>query len=93
MRTAWERDQVARGNRTLANPINAAYLMTFSREAIRRAARLNMEIHAATGAPIGGAVEKLYRDSLTTHVAGDIVQRLSPMKRLFATSAEKSWSS
>jgi alkylation response protein AidB-like acyl-CoA dehydrogenase len=93
MRTAWERDQVSRGNRALADPVNAAFVMSFSREAIRRAARLNMEIHAASGAPISGAVEKLYRDSLTTHVAGDIVQRISPMKRLFAASGEKSWSS
>lgn len=43
---------------------------------------LNMDIQRAAGALMHAGAEKLYRDALTTHVAGDIVQRLTPMKRL-----------
>jgi len=84
LRTAWERDQVVRKTEFAPNAVNAALVMTFSREAIRRATRLSMDIHGAGGGPIDGNVDKLFRDALTTHVAGDIVQRIEPMKRLFS---------
>jgi hypothetical protein len=58
--------------------------MAYSREAIRGVTTLNLDIHRAAGVSMNAGAEKLYRDALTTHVAGDIVQRLTPMKRLLA---------
>ena len=83
LRTAWDRDQVVSKTESAPEAVNAALVMTFSREAIRRATRLSMDIHGAAGAPMKAGVDKLFRDALTTHVAGDIVQRIEPMRRLF----------
>jgi len=82
LRTAWERDRAARGDETVRDSVNADLVMAFSRDAIRQVTALNMDIHGAAGAMMHAGAEKLYRDALTTHVAGDIVQRLTPMKRL-----------
>ncbi len=82
LRTAWERDRAARGDESMRDSVNADFVMAFSRDAIRQVTMLNMDIQRAAGALMHAGAEKLYRDALTTHVAGDIVQRLTPMKRL-----------
>jgi len=82
LRTAWERGRAARGDESMRDSVNADFVMAFSRDAIRQVTTLNMDIQQAAGALMPAGAEKIYRDALTTHVAGDIVQRLTPMKRL-----------
>ena len=82
LRTAWERDRAARGDDAMRNSVNADFVMAFSRDAGRQVTALNIDIHGAAGALMRAGAEKLYRDALTSHVAGDIVQRLTPMNRL-----------
>jgi len=83
LRAAWDRDQVLSGTEYAPQAVNAALAAIFSKEAMLRATRLNMDIHGAAGARMKASVDMLYRDAVTTHVAGDIVHRINPMKRLF----------
>jgi alkylation response protein AidB-like acyl-CoA dehydrogenase len=82
LRTAWERDQAARGDEAARNSVIPDFVMAFSRDAGRQVTALNIDIHGAAGEALCARAQKLYRDTLTSHVAGDIVQRLTPMKRL-----------
>ena len=82
MRVAWERTLAARGDERVRNSVNADLVMAFSRDAIRGTTMGNLDIQRVTGSMMLAAADKLYRDAITTHVAGDIVQRLTPMKRL-----------
>jgi acyl-CoA dehydrogenase len=82
LRTAWERDQAARGDAAARNSVIPDFVMAFSRDAGRQVTALNIDIHGAAGEELRARAQKLYRDTLTSHVAGDIVQRLTPMKRL-----------
>lgn len=78
MRSAWEIDRAVRGS------INAALVMNFSADAIQEVTRLNMEIHAATGFSMDATADKLVRDAIIwTHLAGDSVQRMKVVGRLF----------
>jgi acyl-CoA dehydrogenase len=83
MRTAWERDQAVRGDKTVGNSANAPMVMIFSQEVIQRVTRLSVDIHGAAGSTIDAGVEKLVRDAMVwTHLAGDSVQRIRAIKRL-----------
>ena len=82
LRTAWDREQVMGKTEHASEAVNAAFAAIFSKEAMLRATRLSMEIHGAVGGLMNADAEKLFRDAVTTHVAGDTVHRLSAMKRL-----------
>ena len=82
LRTAWDRDQVLRGTQYAPEAVNAALAAIFAKEAMCKATLLSMDIHGAAGARMKAGVDVLYRDAITTHVAGDIVHRLNVVKRL-----------
>ncbi len=82
MRTAWARDQAGRGDKTARVADHAHFVMTFSKDVIQQVTTLNMEIHGAAGAAMHAGAEKLFRDGVTMHVSGDVVQRTTPIKHL-----------
>src|SRR3990172_1905308 len=83
MRTAWERDQGVRGEKSAGNSANAALVMNFAKDVIQRVTGLNMDIHGAEGCMMNARVDKLVRDAMIwTHLAGDSVQRIRAIKRL-----------
>lgn len=84
MRTAWERDRAAQGDAAMRESVNADFVMSFSRTVLDRITELNMEIHGTADGTANVQAEKLFRDAITSHVAGDIVQRITPIQRLLA---------
>lgn len=89
MRTAWERDRAAHGDKSVPVSEDAHFVMTFSKDAIQQVTTLNMEIHGAAGAMMNVGAEKLFRDAMTMHVSGDIVQRTTPIRHLLTASREE----
>jgi alkylation response protein AidB-like acyl-CoA dehydrogenase len=63
---------------------NNVLLLNLSCEAIQRVTRLNLDIHAGTGAlTVAAKADKLVRDAIIwTHIAGDSVQRLKAVQNL-----------
>jgi len=63
--------------------IRGALLMNFATDVIQRVTRLCLDIHAGAGATsMHPRVDKLARDAVIwTHLAGDSVQRMKPMRR------------
>ena len=64
--------------------INNILLMNFATETVQRVTRLNVDVHAGTGADaMPAGVDKLARDAtIWTHLAGDSVQRMKGIRRL-----------
>ncbi|HSQ05795.1 MAG TPA: acyl-CoA dehydrogenase family protein [Burkholderiales bacterium] len=82
LRTAWERDQAVRGDKTLRKSPNASFAMIFAQTTIQRVTELNMEISAAAGG-MDAYADKLVRDGIIwTHLAGASVQRIKAVKGL-----------
>ncbi len=85
LRTAWERDQAVRGEKTVLDAANAAFVMIYSQEIVQRVTRLNMEIRANASGTMDAHADKLLRDAMIwTHLAGDSVQRIRAIKRLIS---------
>ena len=83
MRTAWERDQAVRGEKTVLDAANAAFVMIYSQEVVQRVTRLNMDVHTSASGTMDARADKLLRDAIIwTHLAGDSVQRIKTIKRL-----------
>jgi alkylation response protein AidB-like acyl-CoA dehydrogenase len=83
LRTAWEREQAVRGDKTLRDSANAGLVMNFSEEIIQRVANLNMDIHGAAGGTMNANADKLVRDAIIwTHLAGDSLSRIKVVRRL-----------
>ncbi len=81
MRTAWERDRAVLRDTTMLDFINADFVMNFSKDAIQRITRLNMDIHDAAGCMMDARADKLVRDAMIwTHLAGDSAQRIKAIR-------------
>ena len=82
MRTAWERELATRGDQRAGNSVNAQFVMIFSKNAVQRVTRLNMDIHRIVGMMDAGA-EKLARDAaIWTHLAGSTLLQIKSIKDL-----------
>jgi alkylation response protein AidB-like acyl-CoA dehydrogenase len=76
LRTAWEMDRHVKS----ANPVLA---MNYSTDVIQRVARLNLDIHVASGGAADAMAHKLVRDAfIWSHLAGDTTQRLKAIRRM-----------
>ena len=76
MRTAWERELATRGDQRDGNFVNAQFVMIFSKNAVQRVTRLNMDVHRIVGMMDANA-EKLARDSaIWTHLAGSTLLQI-----------------
>ena len=83
MRTAWEMERAARGDKTVRGSANTQFLMNFSSDVIQRVTHLNMDVHGTAGAIKEVGVEKLVRDGIIwTHLAGASVQRMKSIRQL-----------
>ena len=78
LRVAGEAD-----SKTAHGSTNNVLVMNFAADVIQRVTRLNMDIHAGTGAvAMPALVDKLVRDAgIWTHLAGDSVQRMKAIRR------------
>ncbi len=82
MRTAWERELATRRNQPAGNFVNAQFVMIFSKNAVQRVTRLNMDIHRIVGA-MNPHAEKLARDAaIWTHLAGSTLLQIKSIKDL-----------
>jgi len=82
MRTAWERDQAVRAEKTTIAAPDASFAMVYSQEIVQRVTQLNMDVHASSSGSMNARADKLVRDAMVwTHLAGDTVQRIKLIKR------------
>lgn len=82
MRTAWERELAVRGDQRAGNFVNVAFVMIFSKNAVQRVTRLNMDVHRIVGA-VNAHAEKLARDAaIWTHLAGSTLLQIKSIKDL-----------
>lgn len=82
LRTAWERELATRGEQPAGNFVNAQFVMIFSKNAVQRVTRLNMDIHRIVGA-MNAHAEKLARDAaIWTHLAGSTLLQIKSIKDL-----------
>ena len=89
LRAAWERQKAVEGDAGYRQSINNILAMNFACDAVQRVTHLNMDIHAIEEGPMDGYADKLARDAaIWTHLAGDSINRMKPMRNL--RSREKS---
>lgn len=82
LRTAWERELATRREQPAKNFVNAQFVMIFSKNAVQRVTRLNVDVHRIAGAMDPGA-EKLLRDAaIWTHLAGSTLLQIKSIKDL-----------
>jgi alkylation response protein AidB-like acyl-CoA dehydrogenase len=85
LRTAWERQLATRGDQPAGKFVNAQFVMIFSKTAVQRVTRLNMDVHRVVGAMDQGA-EKLSRDAaIWTHLAGSTLLQIKSIKDLLSS--------
>ncbi len=78
MRAAWEMDQ------NMRESANIGLVMNFACDVSQRVANLNMDVHGAASGMMNEHADKLVRDTIIwTHLAGDSVQRMRSVRRLF----------
>ena len=83
MRTAWEREQAVRGDKTQAASANAGLVMVFSQEVIQRVTALNRDIRGSARGMVNASTDKLERDAfIWTHLAGDSLSRIKTIKKV-----------
>jgi alkylation response protein AidB-like acyl-CoA dehydrogenase len=86
LRTAWERELATRGDQPAGNFVNAQLVMIFSKNAVQRVTRLNLDVHRIVGA-MDEAAEKLARDAaIWTHLAGSTLLQIISTKALLSSA-------
>ena len=82
LRTAWERELATRREQPARDFVNAQFVMIFSKNAVQRVTRLNMDVHRVVGVMDAGA-DKLARDAaIWTHLAGSSLLQIKSIRDL-----------